>query len=75
MFVLYRSTLIWEKLTRVGFQRDGEAWEDVSLEYCRQSMYRYVTTVCRLAIGPKGVGTGYGEINGVNNYEDESMIK
>ena len=26
------------------------------------------------AIGPKGVGTGYGEINGVNDYEDESLI-
>ena len=26
------------------------------------------------AIGPKGVGTGYGEINGVNNYEDKSLI-
>ena len=26
------------------------------------------------AIGPKGVGTGYGEINEVNDYEDESFI-
>jgi hypothetical protein len=26
------------------------------------------------AIGPKGVGTGYGEINGVNDYEDKLFI-